>query len=79
MQLRNCRKDKHIDPSVLIEIHLCLISGTNAPSDRAEDPGAKATPSVYEVQRDEFQKIMLTLEMMQDHLPGSYLDAINQL
>lgn len=58
---------------------LCLIAGAAVPSNKAEDPEARATPSVYEVQRDEFQKIMLTLEMMQDHLPGSYLDAINQL
>ena len=58
---------------------LKLCAGTNASSSKSDDAYIKATPSVYEVQRDEFQKIMLTLEMMQDHLPGSYLDAINQL
>lgn len=36
-------------------------------------------PSVYEVDRSEFEDILLTMEMMQDHLPGSYLDAVNQL
>jgi len=36
-------------------------------------------PSVYEVDRNEFEDILLTMEMMQDHLPGSYLDAVNQL
>ena len=36
-------------------------------------------PSVYEVDRGEFEDILLTMEMMQDHLPGSYLDAVNQL
>lgn len=56
-----------------------MLAGRTPNSSKSNDPGTKATPSVYEVQRDEFQKIMLTLEMMQDHLPGSYLDAINQL
>lgn len=46
---------------------------------KTNEATSKSTPSVYEVQRDDFKKIVLTVEMMQDHLPGSYLDAINQL
>ena len=44
-----------------------------------QDLKSKSVPSVYEVRRDAFKKILLTIEMMQDHLPSSYLDAINQI
>ena len=36
-------------------------------------------PAVLEVQRDTFERILLTTEMMNDHLPDSYVAAINQL
>ena len=54
-----------------------------AGNDRTTPIGAainkRKGPAVLEVQRDTFERILLTLEMMNDHLPDSYVAAINQL
>ena len=36
-------------------------------------------PRLLEVRRETFGQILLTLEVVQDHLPDAYLTAINQL
>lgn len=45
-----------------------------------EESGAKPfVPVVLEAKRDQFERILLTLEMMQDHLPDQYLSTISRL
>ena len=39
----------------------------------------KPTPVVLDAKRDYFERILITMEMMQDHFPDSYLSVINKL
>ena len=40
---------------------------------------AKETPVVLKVDRERFERILITMEMMNDHLPDGYLKLINRL
>ena len=39
----------------------------------------KSTPVLLDAKRDYFERILITMEMMQDHFPDSYLSVINKL
>ena len=56
----------------------------HAGDSKESDPAAysntdKTTPIVLDVKRDFFERILITMEMMQDHLPDSYLSVVNTL
>ena len=63
--------------------HLTAESLLNSAGEKSEESAAekakKGTPIVLQAERDYFERILITMEMMQDHLPDSYLRVINTL
>lgn len=59
-------------------IHEEASSAANADASQQEEKLPKG-PRLLEVRREVFGQILLTLEVVQDHLPDAYLATINQL
>ena len=71
--------DQHLLGSNVVTSRAYQMAGDARTTPNVAETSKRKGPAVLEVQRDTFERILLTIEMMNDHLPDSYVAAINQL